>query len=133
MPDWFNSYGREPMLLGLPMAFWVAVAVTLVLVVAQNRTLLGKYTAATGGNATAARLSGINTRKVVFFVYVLVGATAALAGRRPLELHVAGRPALGRWHGALRDPRGAARRHGVQRRRGPGPPIVHRRRSSSWR
>ena len=80
MPDWFNSYGREPMLLGLPMAFWVAVAVTLVLVVAQNRTLLGKYTAATGGNATAARLSGINTRKVVFFVYVLVGITAALAG-----------------------------------------------------
>jgi ribose/xylose/arabinose/galactoside ABC-type transport system permease subunit len=80
MPDWFNSYGREPMLLGLPMAFWVAVVVTLILVVAQNRTLLGKYTAATGGNATAARLSGIDTRKVVFFVYVLVGITAALAG-----------------------------------------------------
>jgi len=80
MPDWFNSYGREPMFLGLPMSFWVAVAVTLVLVVAQNRTLLGKYTAATGGNATAARLSGINTRKVVFLVYVLVGITAALAG-----------------------------------------------------
>ena len=40
------------------MAFWVAVAVTIVLVVAQDRTLLGKYTAATGGNATAARLSG---------------------------------------------------------------------------
>ena len=35
--------------------------VTLVLVVAQNRTLLGKYAAATGGNPTAARLSGINT------------------------------------------------------------------------
>jgi len=80
MPDWFNTYGREAVLLGLPMAFWVAVAVTIVLIVAQNRTLLGKYTAATGGNATAARLSGIDTRKVVVLVYVLVGITAALAG-----------------------------------------------------
>jgi ribose/xylose/arabinose/galactoside ABC-type transport system permease subunit len=80
MPDWFNSYGREPALLGLPMAFWVAVVVTIALVVVQDRTILGKYTAATGGNPTAARLSGVNTRKVVFLVYILVGATAALAG-----------------------------------------------------
>ncbi len=80
MPDWFNSYGREPALLGLPMAFWVAVAVTIALVVVQDRTILGKYTASTGGNATAARLSGVNTRRVVFLVYILVGATAALAG-----------------------------------------------------
>jgi ribose/xylose/arabinose/galactoside ABC-type transport system permease subunit len=80
MPDWFNTYGREAVLLGLPMAFWVAVAVTLVLVVAQNRTLLGKYAAATGGNATAAQLSGIATRKVVFLLYVIVGVCAALAG-----------------------------------------------------
>jgi ribose/xylose/arabinose/galactoside ABC-type transport system permease subunit len=80
MPDWFNSYGREPVLLGLPMAFWVAVVVTIVLVVGQNRTLLGKYTAATGGNAMAARLSGIKTARVIFFAYVIVGATAALAG-----------------------------------------------------
>jgi ribose/xylose/arabinose/galactoside ABC-type transport system permease subunit len=80
MPEWFNSYGREGVLLGLPAAFWVAVMVTLLLVVAQNRTLLGKYAAATGGNATAARLSGIATRKVVFLLYVIVGVSAALAG-----------------------------------------------------
>lgn len=80
MPGWFNSYGREGILLGLPMAFWVAVAVTLVLVVAQNRTLLGKYAAATGGNPTAAKLSGINTAKIVFMLYAIVGVTAALAG-----------------------------------------------------
>jgi ribose/xylose/arabinose/galactoside ABC-type transport system permease subunit len=80
MPDWFNSYGREPALLGLPMSFWVAVLVTIALVVVQDRTILGKYTAATGGNPTAAKLSGVNTRKVVLVVYILVGATAALAG-----------------------------------------------------
>ena len=80
IPSWFNSYGREGTLLGLPMAFWVAVAVTLLLVIAQNRTLLGKYAAATGGNPTAAKLSGINTGKIVMLLYVIVGVSAALAG-----------------------------------------------------
>jgi len=80
IPSWFNSYGREGTLLGLPMAFWVAVVVTLVLVIAQNRTLLGKYAAATGGNPTAAKLSGINTGKIVMLLYVIVGVSAALAG-----------------------------------------------------
>lgn len=80
MPSWFNSYGREGVLFGLPMAFWVAVGVILVLVIAQNRTLLGKYAAATGGNSTAATLSGINTDRVVLLLYIIVGVTAALAG-----------------------------------------------------
>lgn len=80
MPSWFNSYGREGVLLGLPMAFWIAVGVILVLVIAQNRTLLGKYAAATGGNPEAATLSGINTDRVVFLLYIIVGVTAALAG-----------------------------------------------------
>jgi ribose/xylose/arabinose/galactoside ABC-type transport system permease subunit len=80
MPSWFNSYGREAVLLGLPAAFWVAVLVTVVLVVAQSRTLLGKYAAATGGNPTAAKLSGINTAGIVFLLYGIVGVTAALAG-----------------------------------------------------
>ena len=80
MPSWFNSYGREGVLLGLPMACWIAVGVILVLVIAQNRTLLGKYAAATGGNPTAATLSGINTNRVVILLYIIVGVTAALAG-----------------------------------------------------
>ena len=80
MPDWINWYGREGVLLKLPAAFWVAVVVTLVLVTAQNRTLLGKYAAATGGNLTAAKLSGINTGAIVVLLYVIVGVVAALAG-----------------------------------------------------
>jgi ribose/xylose/arabinose/galactoside ABC-type transport system permease subunit len=80
MPGWFNSYGREGVLFGLPMAFWIALGVILVLVIAQNRTLLGKYAAATGGNPEAATLSGINTTRVVFLLYIIVGVTAALAG-----------------------------------------------------
>ena len=80
MPSWFNSYGREGVLFRLTMAFWIAVGVILILVIAQNRTLLGKYAAATGGNPTAATLSGINADRVVFLLYIIVGVTAALAG-----------------------------------------------------
>ncbi|MDA4846635.1 ABC transporter permease [Hoeflea poritis] len=80
MPAWFNDYGREGVLLSLPMAFWVAILVTLVLIIVQKRTLIGKYAAATGGNPTAAKLSGIKTGKIVWVLYGIVGVTAALAG-----------------------------------------------------
>lgn len=80
MPGWFNDYGRDGILLGLPAAFWVAVIVTIAMIVVQDKMKLGKYAAATGGNPTAAKLSGINTLRVVVLLYVLVGVCAALAG-----------------------------------------------------
>ncbi len=80
MPGWINNYARQGVLLGLPWAFYVAVAVIAVLVVVQKRTVLGQYAAAIGGNRTAAELSGINVVKIVMVLYVLVGLFAALAG-----------------------------------------------------
>ena len=80
MPGWINDYARHDVLLGLPIAFFVAVALIAVLVIVQRKTILGKYAAAVGGNRTAAELSGINAVKVVWFLYILVGVFAALAG-----------------------------------------------------
>jgi len=80
MPAWINNYGREDVLLGLPMAFFVAILVIIVLVVVQRKSLLGKYTAAIGGNHTAAELSGINAVMVLWLLYIIVGFCAALAG-----------------------------------------------------
>jgi ribose/xylose/arabinose/galactoside ABC-type transport system permease subunit len=80
MPAWINDYARQDVFLGLPMAFFVAVALIAVLVVVQRKTILGKYAAAVGGNRTAAELSGINAIKVVWLLYILVGAFAAMAG-----------------------------------------------------
>jgi ribose/xylose/arabinose/galactoside ABC-type transport system permease subunit len=80
MPAWINDYARQEVLLGLPWAFYVAVAVIAVLVIVQRRTILGKYAAAIGGNRTAAELSGINAVKWVWLLYVIVGLFAALAG-----------------------------------------------------
>lgn len=80
MPAWINNYAREDVLFGLPMAFFVALVVIAALVIAQRKTLLGKYTAAIGGNPTAAALSGINAVMVVWLLYIIVGFFAALAG-----------------------------------------------------
>ena len=80
MPAWINDYAREGVILGLPWAFFVAVAVIGLLVLVQRRTILGKYAAAIGGNRTAAELSGINAVKWVWLLYIVVGFFAALAG-----------------------------------------------------
>jgi ribose/xylose/arabinose/galactoside ABC-type transport system permease subunit len=80
MPGWINDFARQEVLLGLPLAFYVAVFVIIVLIIVQNKTLLGKYAAAIGGNRTAAELSGINVVLVVWILYIIVGLYAALAG-----------------------------------------------------
>ena len=80
MPAWINDYARKDFLLGLPVAFYVAVAVIVILVIVQRRTILGKYAVAIGGNRTSAELSGINAVGMVWILYILVGFFAALAG-----------------------------------------------------
>jgi ribose/xylose/arabinose/galactoside ABC-type transport system permease subunit len=80
MPAWINDYARKNLLLGLPWAFYVALAVIGILVVVQRKTILGKYAAAIGGNRTAAELSGINVVRMVWVLYIIVGFFAALAG-----------------------------------------------------
>lgn len=80
MPAWINDYGRKDVLLGLPWAFFVALAVIAVLVIVQRKTIIGKYAAAIGGNRTSAELSGINAVKWVWVLYIVVGFFAAFAG-----------------------------------------------------
>lgn len=80
MPGWINNYARQEILLGLPWAFWITVLLIALLVIVQRKTLLGKYAAAIGGNRLASELSGINTVKIVWILYILVGLFAALAG-----------------------------------------------------
>ncbi|WP_099469764.1 multiple monosaccharide ABC transporter permease [Konateibacter massiliensis] len=45
-----------------------------------SKTVAGRQIYALGGNAKAARLSGIDTRKVFFWVYANMGVLAAVAG-----------------------------------------------------
>lgn len=44
-----------------------------------RRTIMGRYVVATGGDQTIARLSGIETRTVLFYTYMFCSVTAALS------------------------------------------------------
>jgi ribose transport system permease protein len=61
------------------LVLWT-LAVVVVGHVVLRKTSFGRQVLATGGNAVAARFSGVDTRRVTFFVLVLMGLAAALAG-----------------------------------------------------
>jgi ribose transport system permease protein len=65
---------------GIPFVIIFTAAVALVAHVVLTRTRLGREIFATGGNAVAARLAGIQTDRVVLLAYVISGFAAALGG-----------------------------------------------------
>lgn len=60
-----------------------------------NRTKLGRHIYAVGGNEKAAEFSGVNIRKVRWFVYIFSGIMAALAGVVLSARMYSGQPAVG--------------------------------------
>ncbi len=66
--------------LGIPVPVWIATIVVLIAVFLTQKTKLGRYIYAIGGNEQAAKLSGINIKKVKLTVYAMAGALAALGG-----------------------------------------------------
>jgi ribose transport system permease protein len=81
-----NGFAPSILFIGEKSFGVVPVSVILVAVVYtamyffMNRTTMGRYIYAVGGNKEAARLSGINVNKVLMVVYSLSGLFAALAG-----------------------------------------------------
>ena len=67
-------------LLGLPFSLYIVGAVFLVTALLMRRTALGLFIQAVGINPVAARLAGLKTAVLIFFVYVFCGACAGLAG-----------------------------------------------------
>jgi putative multiple sugar transport system permease protein len=65
---------------GLPIIVIVLAVVVGVLTFVTDRTVIGRYIYAVGGNARSAKLSGINSEMVVFVVHVMMGSLAGLAG-----------------------------------------------------
>ncbi len=81
LPDNFVWLGRgtEP-LLDLPIAVLLMVVLYFIAWVVMERSVLGRYIYAVGGNPEAARLAGINVNRVLLFVYTLSGLLAGLGG-----------------------------------------------------
>ena len=65
---------------GMPNIMILLAALILIYNYIANNTTFGRHVYATGGNAKAAELNGLKTKRVVFWVYVNMGMLAALAG-----------------------------------------------------
>ncbi len=65
---------------GIPVPVIIMAIVFVISLLILNRTKIGRYIYAVGGNDMAARFSGINVSKVKFFVYTYSGIMAGLAG-----------------------------------------------------
>ncbi|MGV1800877.1 ABC transporter permease [Agrobacterium vitis] len=61
-----------------PVVLMVIIAVAAAFVL--NRTVLGRHIYATGSNADAAQLSGVNVARVTAFTYIVSGTLAGLTG-----------------------------------------------------
>lgn len=65
---------------GIPTVLIIVFVLIIAYTFIMKNTVMGRHIYATGGNKKAADLSGIKTKRVVFWVFVNNGVLAALAG-----------------------------------------------------
>ena len=65
---------------GTPLVLIVLAVLVVVYSAVMNRSVFGRHIYAIGGNLNAAKLSGIKTKWVTFWLFVNMGTLAALAG-----------------------------------------------------
>jgi general nucleoside transport system permease protein len=86
-----HVFWGDPVLQGLHIGFFVALAGLVVFWIVLNRTTLGYEVRAVGFNAEAARYGGINVPRSYFTAMAIAGAFAGLAGAMDVlgwEFHV---------------------------------------------
>ena len=64
----------------IPIAVFIVLAIVIIYIFLEKKTLLGKYAIAIGGNSQAAELSGINVYRFRMVFFMLCSTMAALAG-----------------------------------------------------
>ncbi|MDR2798787.1 MAG: ABC transporter permease [Treponema sp.] len=94
LPKGFTRWGTD-YTLGIPNPVMVMVLLVLIFGFVLAKTKLGRYVYAVGSNFEAARLSGVNTRKTLIFVYVFSGLLAAFAGLLMAARIISAQPAAG--------------------------------------
>ena len=80
-PEWYGTFGGG-YLLGVPVPAILFIGTFAIVSVLMNHTVFGRSVYAVGGNAEAARLSGIPVARIKTGVLVLTAGLAAVAGER---------------------------------------------------
>ena len=78
LPDELVLIGQG-YLLGIPVPIYIMLLVIILVWIMMNRTKFGRYVLAMGGNAEAARVSGINVDKMRYGVYMVGGFCTGIA------------------------------------------------------
>lgn len=77
--DHFAYFGTG-WFLGIPLPVWISGIIVLGAIVLTNKTRLGRYIYAIGGNELAAKFSGVSISRVKIIVYAIAGILAAVGG-----------------------------------------------------
>lgn len=80
---------------GYPVVLIIIAVVVLAYAYFTNNTVPGRYLYALGGNAKAARLSGVNTKRMMFFAYTNMGFLCAVAALVCVARFNSSAPSLG--------------------------------------
>lgn len=77
--EFFDFLGNGAFWL-LPTRIWLLIAVVSLVTLVMRKTALGLFFEAVGSNATASRLVGIESKRLIVLAYIFSGICAALAG-----------------------------------------------------
>jgi ribose transport system permease protein len=94
LPEQFSFLGSGR-ILAVPVPTILMVAIYVAAYIVLNKTTLGRYVYAVGGNREAARLAGINTDRVLMYVYMLCGVLASFSGMLLASRMNSGQPNAG--------------------------------------
>ncbi|HXM25439.1 MAG TPA: ABC transporter permease [Chthoniobacterales bacterium] len=75
----FTGFSRGDFL-GVPNLFWMVVVVAIPGYIFLHHSRYGRYLFAIGSNTEAARLSGVNTVRMIYIAYILSALCAAFVG-----------------------------------------------------
>lgn len=78
IPEWVNSAGNK--VTGIPLPFVICAVVLILGLIVLNKTKFGRSIYMVGGNKNAARLAGINEKRVKYIAYGVTAGLAALGG-----------------------------------------------------
>lgn len=95
LPDELNQLLGVGKIVGIPVPVLVTIIIVILVFILLNRTRIGRYFYALGGNLEAARLSGIAIKKYTCLAYVLCGTLTGIAGVMLTARVASGEPNLG--------------------------------------
>lgn len=94
LPESFKVLGQGSIGI-IPVSMIIMVIVFIIGYILLNKTVFGRRIYGIGGNVETARLSGVNIKREIYKIYMLVGAFGSLAGLILMSRVNSGQPSAG--------------------------------------